>query len=100
MRRPSAAIWREGCGDFGDAQSVNCRFDDHLKRKLHARRVQVQRQHRVAPKAAQTAVEIVDGTAIEKSSNRGQKWIANIAVQWRHGTTRDSASEPVADDEV
>src|SRR5213082_3602348 len=69
-----AAVGRQRRRHLGDRQAAERRLDDHLQRKLHPRGSQPERQDRVAPEAAEAAVEVAERdpeqAAAEKTEHR------------------------------
>src|SRR6185437_1185300 len=100
MWRASPPVRRQSGWHLGDAQTVKRRLDHHFERELHSGRIEFQAADRIAAKAAQPAIEVVDGRVEDGASEQGQQRIADVAVKRRHGAFGDAAAEAVADDEI
>ncbi len=98
--RAATPIDREGCWYFADGEAVECGPHHHLARKLHTRRAQIEPEDSVAVKAAQAAVEVAYIAAEEDAPDRGEHRIAQVAVQWRHGTGGNPTAEAVAHHQI
>ena len=52
VRGPPAAVDRQAGRHLGDPKMVNARLHDHFEGEFHPHRIEFERQHRVATKAA------------------------------------------------
>ncbi|HWX37569.1 MAG TPA: hypothetical protein VNZ53_60420 [Steroidobacteraceae bacterium] len=67
---------------------------------FHPHRIEFERQHRVAAKAAQPTIKISARAPVQCSTNQGQERVAKKSVQWGHSSRRDPTPETVAEHQV
>jgi hypothetical protein len=79
---------------------VNARLHDHFECEFHPPRIEFERQHCVATKAAQTTIKIPARAPVQCSTNQGQERVAQKSVQWGHSPRRDPTPETVAEHQV
>src|SRR5580658_1391363 len=96
MRGAVATVRRKDRRDLGNAQVEESRLDDHLRRKLHAGRLQFQFVARILAKTAQTALKIADRTAKEHAPEPAQERVSQVVAQMRHGVRADSSLEAIS----
>ncbi len=100
VRGAAAAVGGESGGDFGEAEVGEGGFDDHLAGELHAGGAEVEPEDSVAAHGADAAVEVADGDAEEEAADEAEDGVAEVLVQWGHGSRFDLAAEAIAHDEV
>src|SRR3984893_13190469 len=100
VRGPPAAVDRQAGRNLGDPKMVNARLHDHFEGEFHPYRIEFERQHRVAAKAAQPTVKIPAGAPVQCPANQSQERVAKKSVQWGHSARRYPTPETVAEHQV
>src|SRR5262249_20666284 len=75
-------------------------LNDHLESKLHARRIQLERENLFSAEAAQSTIKIIERDIEKSFSKKRQQRITDKAVKCRHRTWSDSTQETIADNEI
>ena len=86
--------------DLAHREAAAVRLEDHLRRELHSRRVQVEGGERVLADGAHAAVRVGDLHAEEQVEHPREDRVSDEAVQERHRVAVDRPLEARADDEV
>src|SRR5438128_1522032 len=91
VRPPIPAIRTQSHRHLRNPQPGQTRLHDHFRGELHPFRVQVQRENRFTFEGSKTAMKINDTASKKKTPEPGKHWIAQPAMQERHGAIFDLA---------
>ncbi len=92
VRGPGTTVGMQGDGDLSHAQALEGGLHHHLGGELHAGGLQVHAAVGIGGETAHAAMEIVDGSAEEETSDEGEGGVADPAVFPGHGTGGDGSA--------
>src|ERR1700677_1024466 len=100
VRGTATTVGGQGRGHLCQAKSAEAGFDDHLAGELHSCRTEIETEDGVAAHGTDATVEVSDGDAKEQAPDEAENRVAQITMEWWHGSRLDLAAEAVAHDEI